>query len=147
MFEEIIKRWVAESDGIKRTTVIKDSSLVKDRITVKGDCLGVASRRWKKASVVLTFRPNDRFEIRSNLAIDPDYRCVEQVSFGVLDVILRREGAAPKNTLVNIDDVVIDPVETTAMAIRWAAEDAARSLIESLERGSRKGSRKEDKTL
>jgi hypothetical protein len=90
---------------------------------------------WASAAVLIAVSPGSSFSVRNNVALTEERSSLgfpDFVIFGFLDVMLVADNVDTNSIILTIDDVCIDPITTTPMALREAGRDAARKILETI---------------
>jgi rRNA-processing protein FCF1 len=87
------------------------------------------------ASVTLSVASREKFEVINKVALTKELvelKFPEMAIFGFLDIVMIVDSLDVTSIRIAIENVVVDPIETTAFAIREAGRDAARKLLQAL---------------
>ncbi len=103
--------------------------------SARGECRRHVGPSIWYAAVEIRVSPNDKFEVEDlsvpriiNRHIDGE-RWYDQIVFGVLDVMLTRAVAPIKSFKLTILEIDFDEIQSTPMAFRLAARDAALKIL------------------
>lgn len=124
---DFIREWF---DNLQSTTGI----LWKKTIITSGKCSKHTGPGIWFASVTLDFSQSNEFVVEdvlnSNLKkIIRDRNWYQYIIFGVLDVMLTTSTSPIRNFKVTINSIEFDEIESTPMAFRLAARDAALKAV------------------
>ncbi len=103
-------------------------------LSAEGICDRPISPRIWYAKVEIMISPSDQFEIRdkSEPSLDSQIdgmRWLEQIAFGMLDVMLTYLAAPIRNFELTVLSFDFDAINTNPMAFRLAARDAALKIL------------------
>jgi Elongation factor G, domain IV len=106
----------------------------RDSIQTQGESKRSGPRAWF-AEVSLEFSPSDGFEVANMLEPDLVQRAQNEgwydfITYGVLDIFLVTSMQPIKNFKLTILKIVYNEIDSSAMAFRLAARDAALKALE-----------------
>ena len=92
------------------------------------------SPRTMRAKVKIAIAPSTELEIVDRLAPEKssllkDAECYEQIVFGVLDVMMTALSSPVRTFRLTILDAVYDEINSSPMAFRLAAREAAKAIL------------------
>ena len=124
---DLISEWF---DNLKS----ESETVWKKSITVVGVCNTHTGPSFRYASITLVFSPSNQFMIEEELSVDiskliHDRDWYRSIIFGVFDVMLTIPMLPIRNFRITITNIDYSEIESTQIAFRLAARDAARKAL------------------
>jgi hypothetical protein len=107
----------------------------RETLTINGLCKMHTGPSFRYASVIIEFSPSSQFIVQDKLSGDMRKLMLERdwyryIVFGVLDIMLTTPINPIKNFRMSINQIDYNEIESSSIAFRLAARDAAQKALQ-----------------